>query len=130
VVMGFPMAGILGWQQPSLTEGIVSKASGFQDNPNTFMITSKMNKGNSGGPIFDRQGRLIGIAVAKLDIKAIYERKGTLPEDVNIGIKVSRLLSFLNKSGGGNQLMAPEVSLEELYQSMLSKIVLVAAEAK
>jgi serine protease Do len=130
VVMGFPMADILGWQQPSLTEGIVSKASGFQDNPNTFMITSKMNKGNSGGPIFDRQGRLIGIAVAKLDIKAIYERKGTLPEDVNIGIKVSRLLSFLNKSGGGNQLMAPEVSLEELYQSMLSKIVLVAAEAK
>jgi serine protease Do len=130
VVMGFPMAGILGWQQPSLTEGIVSKASGFGDNPNTFLITSKMNKGNSGGPIFDRQGRLIGIAVAKLDTTAIYEKKGTLPEDVNIGIKVSRLLSFLNKSGGGNQSAASEVSLEELYQGMLAKVVLVAAEAK
>jgi len=128
--MGFPMAGILGWQQPSLTEGIVSKASGFRDNPNTFLITSKMNKGNSGGPIFDRQGRLIGIAMAKLDTTAIYEKKGTLPEDVNIGIKVSRLLNFLNKSGGGNLSTAPEVSLEELYQVMLSKVVLVAAEAK
>jgi serine protease Do len=130
VVMGFPMAGILGWQQPSLTEGIVSKASGFNDNPNTFLITSKMNKGNSGGPIFDRKGRLIGIAMAKLDTTAIYEKKGTLPEDVNIGIKVSRLLNFLNKSGGGNLSTAPEVSLEELYQVMLSKVVLVAAEAK
>jgi serine protease Do len=129
VVMGFPMAGILGWQQPSLTEGIVSKTSGFQDNPNTFLITSKMNKGNSGGPIFDRKGRLIGIAVAKLDTTAIYEKKGILPEDVNIGIKVSRLLSFLNKSGGGNRSVAPEVSLEELYQGMLPKVVLVAAEA-
>ena len=130
VVMGFPMAGIIGWQQPSLTEGIVSKASGFDDNPNTFLITSKMNKGNSGGPIFDRQGRLIGIAVAKLDTTAIYEERGSLPEDVNIGIKVSRLLNFLKKSGGGKQSTAPEISLEELYQGMLSKVVLVAAEAK
>ncbi len=130
VVMGYPMAGIIGWQQPSLTEGIVSKASGFKDNPNTFLITSKMNKGNSGGPIFDRRGRLIGIAVAKLDTTKIYEKKGTLPEDVNIGIKVSRLLNFINKSGGGNQSAASEMSLEELYQGMLAKVVLVAAEAK
>ena len=124
------MAGIIGWQQPSLTEGIVSKASGFGDNPNLFLITSKMNKGNSGGPIFDRRGRLIGIAVAKLDTTAIYEKKGNLPEDVNIGIKVSRLLNFLNKSGGDSQSSDPKISLEELYQGMLSKVVLVAAEAK
>jgi serine protease Do len=130
VVMGYPMAGIIGWQQPSLTEGIVSKASGFGDNPNLFLITSKMNKGNSGGPIFDRRGRLIGIAVAKLDTTAIYEKKGNLPEDVNIGIKVSRLLNFLNKSGGDSQSSDPKISLEELYQGMLSKVVLVAAEAK
>jgi len=128
VVMGFPMTGILGWQQPSLTEGIVSKTTGFQDDPNTFLISSKMNKGNSGGPIFDRKGRLIGIAMAKLDTTAIYEKKGILPEDVNIGIKVSRLLSFLNKPGGENRSVAPEVSLEELYQGMLPKVVLVAAE--
>jgi len=131
VVMGFPMAGILGWGEPSLTEGIVSKASGFSDNPKTFLITSKMNKGNSGGPIFDRQGRLIGIAVAKLDTTKIYEKKGNLPEDVNIGIKASRLLNFLNHAGSGNkQSSAPEISLEELYQVMLAKVVLVAAVAK
>ena len=131
VVMGYPMAGIIGWQQPSLTEGIVSKASGFKDNPTTFLITSKMNKGNSGGPIFDRKGRLIGIAVAKLDTTKIYEKKGTLPEDVNIGIKASRLISFLKRTGNeSSQFSAPEISLEELYQVMLSKVVLVAAEAK
>ena len=131
VVMGYPMAGIIGWQQPSLTEGIVSKASGFKDNPTTFLITSKMNKGNSGGPIFDRQGRLIGIAVAKLDTTKIYEKKGTLPEDVNIGIKASRLINFLRHTETeSSQSPAPEISLEELYQVMLAKVVLVAAEAK
>jgi serine protease Do len=130
LVMGFPMASIFGWRQPSLTEGIVSKSSGLNDDPNTFLISSKMNKGNSGGPIFDRQGQLIGIAVAKLDKTAIYEQRGSLPEDVNIGIKVSRLLNFLNKSGGDSQSSDPKISLEELYQGMLSKVVLVAAEAK
>lgn len=130
VVMGFPMASVFGWQQPSLTEGIVSKASGFGDNPNNFMITSKMNKGNSGGPIFDRQGRLIGIAVAKLDTTAIYEEKGNLPEDINIGIKVSRLIRFLNISGNIIHPRSPEVSLEDLYKDMLSKVVLVVAEVK
>jgi serine protease Do len=130
IVMGFPMAGILGWQQPSLTEGIVSKASGFKDHPNTFLITSKMNKGNSGGPIFDRKGRLIGVAVAKLDTTAIYEKKGNLPEDVNIGIKASRLLGFINKIGSGDQSGTAEMSLEELYQRMLAKVVLVVGETK
>jgi len=131
VVMGYPMASVLGWRQPSLTEGIVSKFSGLGDNPNLFQLTSKMNKGNSGGPIFDRRGQLIGIAVAKLDTTKIYETKGTLPEDVNFAIKVSRLLSFLDRPiNENNTSPTPEISLEELYQVMLAKVVFVAAEAK
>lgn len=131
VVMGYPLASVLGWQQPSLTEGIVSKSSGFGDNPKMFQITSKMNKGNSGGPIFDHYGRLIGIATAKLDTTKIYEKKGTLPEDVNIGIKVSRLLNFLNRPvSEEEQSPTTEINLEELYQVMLSKVVFVAAEAQ
>jgi S1-C subfamily serine protease len=129
VVMGFPLAGLLGWQRPSLTEGIVSKDSGMRDNPATFLITSKMNKGNSGGPIFDGNGNLIGVAVAKLSTTNIYEEKGHLPEDVNIGIKASRVLDFLkqpiNRSGGGSP-----ISLEDLYQIMLAKVVLVVGEKK
>jgi len=131
VVMGFPLAGMLGWQHPSLTEGIVSKASGIGDDPNTFLITSKMNKGNSGGPIFDRKGNLIGVAVAKLDSAKVFEKKGHLPEDVNIGIKISRVLAFLQRTGGGDVSggAAPK-NLEELYQAMLSKVVLVVGEVQ
>ncbi len=131
VVMGFPLAGVFGWRQPSLTEGVVSKASGLRDDPGTFLITSKMNRGNSGGPIFDRQGRLIGVAVAKLDTTSVYEKKGHLPEDMNIAIKASRLLSFLNRGENeGGRSSGPEISLEDLYQTMLAKVVMVAAEVK
>jgi serine protease Do len=131
IVMGFPLAGLVGWRHPSLTEGIVSKTSGLSDNPTMFLITSKMNKGNSGGPIFDHTGNLIGIAVAKLDTAKIFDKKGHLPEDVNIGIKASRLLEFLS----GQEIdRAPQgdgiTNLEELYRSMLKKVVLVAGESR
>ncbi len=128
VVMGYPLTGLIGWRQPSLTEGIVSKASGLGDNPKTFQISAKMNKGNSGGPILDYRGRLIGIAVAKLNTTKIYEKKGSLPEDVNIAIKASRLLNFLKQPVNEGPPPLPETSLEELYQVMLAKVVMVAAE--
>ena len=46
--MGYPLSSVLGDTSPSLTEGIVSKSSGLNDNPGTFILTSKLNKGNSG----------------------------------------------------------------------------------
>ena len=129
VVMGFPMMDILGSRQPSLTEGIVSKSSGMRDDPNTFFITSKMNKGNSGGPIFDRRGNLIGVAVAKLDALDVYERKGHMPEDVNIGIKANRVLRFLKRPAGeGRDKALADASLEDLYQGMLARVVLIVGE--
>ena len=129
VLMGFPMAQILGWQRPSLTEGIVSKDSGMGDNPSTFLMTTKMNKGNSGGPIFDHNGNLIGVAVAKLNKAGVYKKQGHLPEDVNIGIKASRVLDFL-KHVTKQARRSSSISLEDLYQNMLAKVVLVAGEAK
>jgi serine protease Do len=129
ILMGFPMTQTLGWQRPSLTEGIVSKDSGMGDNPSTFLLTSKMNKGNSGGPVFDQNGNLIGVAVAKLDTVGVYEKHGHLPEDVNIGIKASRVLDFL-KHTIKEASRSPPISLEDLYQNMLAKVVLVVGEEK
>ena len=55
----------------------------------------------------------------------VYENKGHLPEDVNIGIKISRVLTFLQQTGGA----APE-NLEELYRTMMSDVVPVAGESR
>jgi serine protease Do len=65
----------------------VSKEAGFGDMPNHFLLTANLNEGNSGGPIFSRDGRVLGIAVAKLDKTKVLETTGMLPEDVNVGIK-------------------------------------------
>ena len=127
LVIGFPLSDYFGWQFPSITEGLVTKASGLVDNPNHIMISSKMNLGNSGGPVVDEKGCLIGIAVAKLDKSLIYKEEGFIPEDMNIAIKPSVAAKMFE---GFNNLKCATTKIfhrTELYEFMLSKVVNVIA---
>ena len=125
VVMGYPLWYLLGEGSPSLTNGVVSKRTGLRDDAGTFQITAKVNKGNSGGPVFDMRGNVVGITVGKLDIKKIGDDQGFLPEDVNFAIHVDRLPKILNISANSEE-QRNELSAEELYQSMVGKVVMVA----
>jgi S1-C subfamily serine protease/thioredoxin-like negative regulator of GroEL len=125
VVMGYPLWYLLGEGSPSLTNGVVSKRTGLRDDAGTFQITAKVNKGNSGGPVFDMRGNVVGITVGKLDIKKIGDDQGFLPEDVNFAIHVDRLPKMLNISATSEE-QRNELSAEELYQSMVGKVVMVA----
>ena len=127
IVMGYPLIGLLGDEQPALTEGIVAKAAGLGNDPNTFQMTTKINKGNSGGPVFDKRGHLLGVAVGKTDSAAIYQKTGTLLEDMNIAIKGGRILAFLGKTASAES-SPPEMSLEDLYQQMLPRAVLIVGQ--
>ena len=132
IVLGYPMAGVLGEQMPSLTSGIVSKTAGFGNDPTTFLLTTKVNKGNSGGPVFDDRGNLIGVVVSKLDTLKIYEKRGFIPEDVNQAIKISRVFELMNWSSGTTPAPdeTPPLALEDIYQIMLPKVVIIAGSLK
>ena len=125
VVMGYPLWYLLGEGSPSLTTGVVSKRTGLQDDAGTFQMTAKINKGNSGGPVFDMRGNVVGITVGKLDTKKIGEDQGFLPEDVNFAIHVDRLPKMLGISASDTE-QREEISAEALYQSMVGKVVMVA----
>lgn len=81
----------------------------------------------SHGPVFDRRGRLIGVAVGKMDTAEIMKKSGTLPEDMNFGIKAGRVVRFLGKPMASEKATTQEMSLEDLYQQMLPRAVLIAA---
>ncbi len=126
VVMGYPLWYILGQGSPSLTNGMVSKRTGMGDDQGTFQLTAKVNKGNSGGPVFDMAGNVVGITVGKLDIKKIQDEEGFIPEDVNFAIHVDRLPSLINAAFDSKEPNSIELTTEELYQVMLGKVVMVA----
>ena len=126
VVMGYPLWSVLGEGSPSLTNGMVSKRTGLQDDKGTFQLTAKVNKGNSGGPVFDLNGRVVGITVGKLDTKKLQDDQGNTPEDVNFAIHVDRLPALANIQIDNKASMGAELGTEELYQAMLGKVVMVA----
>ena len=127
-VLGFPLTGVLGSVTPSITNGIVIKDTGMQDDPKTFQLSAKMNKGNSGGAVVDARGKLIGIAVGKLDIVKMMQDDGFLPEDINFAVHVNRLQSLGVSIQPASVVEAKEMPLEEIYQRFIGSVVMVAAK--
>ena len=58
---GYPMALSLMGKEIKVTDGIISSKTGFDGDITTYQITAPIQAGNSGGPLFDEKGNLIGI---------------------------------------------------------------------
>lgn len=61
--MGYPMSSILG-QEVKVTDGLISSKTGYKNNVVMYQISAPIQPGNSGGPLFDKKGNLIGITNA------------------------------------------------------------------
>lgn len=86
-VLGYPMTATMG-DEIKLTTGVVSSRTGFQGDVSLYQISAPIQPGNSGGPLFDSQGNLIGIINAK--------HKGA--ENVGYAIKASYLRNLMESS--------------------------------
>ena len=133
VTIGFPGIGETAWQ-PTITQGIVSKV--FTDDdlyPGTFMTTISINGGNSGGPIFDLNGNLLGVAYASLDklgwIKAALKEELKIPTDMGYAIQ-SRMINKIFEYKQNKKFKNKKYSRAELYQKMLPSVVIVHVSHK
>lgn len=94
-VAGYPF-GLRISSSVKVTKGIVSSLTGIGDNYSNIQIDAALQTGNSGGPIIDTYGNVIGVAVSKLDAKFMYENFGLIPENTNFGIKSSLVMAMLD----------------------------------
>ena len=72
---------------------------GLGNNFSQFQIDAAIQPGNSGGPVFDSEGTLVGVTVAKADNEYFEKNFGILPESMNFAIKSSVLENFLTSIG-------------------------------
>jgi len=94
IAFGFPLTGALS-QGGNLTTGNVSALAGLRDDPRYLQVTAPVQPGNSGGPLLDSGGNLIGVITAKLDALAIAKRTGDVPQNVNFAVKADVVEAFL-----------------------------------
>lgn len=63
--LGYPKAFSMG-KDIKFTDGKISSKTGFQGDVTTYQTTTPIQPGNSGGPLFDYKGNLIGINSSKI----------------------------------------------------------------
>jgi S1-C subfamily serine protease len=95
IVAGFPLRGLLG-SGLNVTKGTVSALKRIGNDRRLTQITAPVQPGNSGGPVLDGSGNMVGVVVSKLDAIKTAKRIGTLPENVNFVIKGATARIFLD----------------------------------
>ena len=97
VVLGFPLQGLLG-SGPTATAGNVSSLCGIGNDSTVLQFTAPIASGNSGGPILDCSGLVIGLVHASLNLETV-RLSGNNAENVNFGVKAPIVKTFLTTTG-------------------------------
>jgi len=93
-VFGYPLSDMMSEKHISLTKGSVSSLAGMDGNLSNFRFTAPVQPGNSGGPIVNKKGKVVGITRAVLG-KTTLEKGDFLPQNVNFGIRSSLLINMM-----------------------------------
>lgn len=95
VALGYPLAGVLA-SEVNVSFCYVSATAGLADDTSKLQISAPVQPGNSGGPLLDQSGNLIGVVVAKLDALKIAKAIGDIPQNINFAVKGEVAQTFLN----------------------------------
>ncbi len=86
----------------NFTLGNVSALVGLGEDSRYLQISVPVQPGNSGGPLLDQNGNLVGVVSAKLDaLKVMLATNGDIAQNVNFALKASIVASFLEANGVG-----------------------------
>lgn len=97
-VVGYPLRGLLA-SGAQVTTGNISALAGIGDDARMLQFTASVQPGNSGGPLLDENGDVIGIVDAKLNALRVAKVTGDVPQNVNFAIKAEVIRTFVEANG-------------------------------
>jgi uncharacterized protein YcbK (DUF882 family) len=92
--LGFPLRGVLS-SEPIITMGIVNARAGIGGDATEFQMSAQVQSGNSGGPVLNESGNVVGVVVGKLDALRVSKATGDIPQNVNFAVSLDSLRGFL-----------------------------------
>jgi TPR repeat protein len=104
--VGFPNPDIQG-VAAKYSSGEVAALTGAGDDPRYIQISVPLQTGNSGGPLVDETGSVVGVVAAQLDKERTADQTGDTPENVNYAVKGSLLLNLLESLGDATATLPP-----------------------
>jgi TPR repeat protein len=94
-VFGFPLEGYLA-ASGNITTGVVAALSGPGNNSSLIQITAPVQPGNSGGPVLNKKGLVVGVVVGKADAIKVAKLTGDIPQNVSFAIAGRTVEVFLD----------------------------------
>jgi hypothetical protein len=82
-----------------MTTGNISALAGLGDDARSLQFTAPIQPGNSGGPLVDVTGNVVGIVTSKLSPLWAAKNIGDVPQNVNFALKASVIREFLESRG-------------------------------
>jgi S1-C subfamily serine protease len=95
--IGFPALWTLGIE-PKFTDGTISALSGLRDEAAFLQTTTPVQPGNSGGPLVDDQGEVVGVIIGRAADEVFMNRYGSIPQNINFASKAENLVSVLDRA--------------------------------
>ena len=97
IAIGYPYHGLLS-SDFTVTAGIISSLSGILNDTRYLQISAAVQPGNSGGPLLDTSGNVVGVVAAKINAIKFAKATGDIPENINFAIKTGAVRDFLDNS--------------------------------
>jgi S1-C subfamily serine protease len=95
---GFPLQDFLA-RSLNVTEGVVSSLAGIGGDTRFIQMSAPVQLGNSGGPLIDNNGTVIGMVTEKLNAITVAAIIGNIPEGVSFALRREIILAFLSANG-------------------------------
>lgn len=128
VVIGYPLSTVLG-NKIQVTSGVVSATGGIANDKRVLQITAPIQPGNSGGPLLNTYGEVVGLVTSKLSDKAMIEQ-GFVPQNVNFSLKVPYFKALLdsNEIHYTTQNKQMKKTISKLVEEIESSVFLIIVE--
>lgn len=111
MVAGYPLAGLLGTEL-IVTSGQINSMTGLRNDSRRLQLSAPVQPGNSGGPVIDRFGNIVGIVVSKLNVERVSKAIGDYAQNINFAIKPEVVRLFLSANGIDSATPKPSRKLE------------------
>jgi S1-C subfamily serine protease len=131
VAIGFPYHGLL-TSDFTVTTGIVNSLSGILNDTRFLQISAQIEPGNSGGPLLDMTGNLVGVVAEKINAVRFAKVMGDIPQNINFAIKTGAVRDFLDNSVVAYQSVDPGLELKtaDIEKSARAYTMLISCSAK
>jgi S1-C subfamily serine protease len=129
--IGFPRIDVMG-KTPKLSNGVISSLQGLRDDPCSYQTTVPIQPGNSGGPIFNLNGEVVGIVASMVGIRDVASGAISQLPNISCAVKIEclkELFQHLPSHGTDiDSLPSDPGDLESIAQRVQNSVLIVVAK--